>query len=317
MFKKIIKIILLILLSGIVIFCTYRIVKQNIYNNLLYHNTAYMQKYIQKYMNDSSILNVEYKEYIPPIFGLDGRHFENCSIENFSDKPNKYLFITFTMEYKGCPYKVEFKHQPYKDVVLLNDGRNELVEAYNCYEGNYELLERCAKENGAETVLLSSYNDVGFRTDPKTHFIGVYVENIEQAQKLLKTFYDDVYGGYIQERQAKLAGDDMGMPRFIITNDKDIYDKMVKQSDNIKSFLLYQNQGYTYECQNSKNIKEKIMIKNIISKYLDINNPIEISAQIMEAPKYIQSDKFLLAYELEYDIDYYMNVFDIIPRLKP
>ena len=311
MLKKIIKIILLILLSGIIIFFTYRIVKQNIYNNLLYHNTAYMQKYIQKYMNDSSILDVEHKEYIPPSFGLDGGHFEDCSIENFSDKPDKYLFITFNMEYKGYPYKVEFKHRPYKDIVLLSDGRDELVEAYNCYEGNYELLEKCAKENGAETVLLSSYNDVGFRTNPKTHFIGVYIEDIDHAQKLLKAFYDDVYGGYIQERQARLVGDDMNMPRFIITNDKDVYDKMVQQADDIKNFLLYQNQGYTYECQNSKNIKEKIMIKDIISKYLDLNNPIEVSAQIMKAQKYIQSKKFLLAYELEYGIDYYMNVYNL------
>ena len=231
------------------------------------------------------------------------------------DDYNAFYLEVYHMEYQGLPYDVEFMHEKRGDIRVASDGRPRLLEIINAYYGNYQLIEEVANRYNCKATLLSKYSDAGEsgvldidRFDRgKTHFILLYVPDVSTAETLLHAIYEDVTGGYLEERKAKLVGDDIDMPRYIITNDETMYDTIASKSEDAKEYLF----GYIYPCYNSAARTDSVRLDNLLSYLVDLHHPSRYEAQMINTEQYIRSDKWLLTYELEYGIAYYLGVYDL------
>ena len=279
-----------------------------VYNELyvemvMQQNRKYVYDYMQQYIEDTCT-SVEKQVYVPAtdIFGMGG-HYEAVNDDSFNES---YQEI-YHMEYQGFPYDIIFEHSKRGKMSCIKNERANLVYIIDSYEGNYKLIENVALEDGCKATLLSKFNDTGNRDGLKTHFILLYVPDIDTAEYLLSDIYDKVTGGYIEERRAKLVGDDINMPRYIITNDEVTYNKIANLKEEAKEYLY----DYEYECFNSRAITDKVMLSNLLSYLIDLRHPNRFEAQMINTEQYIRSDKWLLTYELEYGIAYYLNVYDL------
>ena len=241
--KKVFKIISKIVLFICLIFLVQAVFHDIKSLNLRKYNRRFISEYLSKY-SDDEVLSCKKEIYIPSIIGIDGGSYKEVD----TDEPNKNYHEIYIMRYVyddlSYEYTIEFGHSKLDKIQVIKDTREELVNNIAYYQQNFELIKNIVEANNSKVENIGLFNNKLNIYNQSTYFLLIYVEDTTKMYNLVDELYDKVYGGYVEDRQNKLVGGDVTMPRFIFTNSLDYYEIMCNNLNNAKDFLF----KYDYEC---------------------------------------------------------------------